>query len=198
MDDSRPNKKVRIYPWKLTTGLQPHRPRAPPAVNHTPLHPSVFKILLLLQRPASTPLCVQEHRESVNETLGIDLKFYCPRLFASVLETIDPEKMKFLVIASLCASVTSFHIPAPKAPVSKTALFAANGEVSKKIIVLGGDGFCGWPTSLYLSDRGHDVVVVDNLSRRKIDLDLGCDSLTPIQSPEVSDAVAIFIFQRQA
>ena len=61
----------------------------------------------------------------------------------------------------------------------------ANGE-SKKVIVLGGDGFCGWPTSLYLSDQGHDVVIVDNLSRRKIDLDLGCDSLTPIASMEVS------------
>jgi hypothetical protein len=55
----------------------------------------------------------------------------------------------------------------------------------KKVIVLGGDGFCGWPTSLHLSDQGHDVVVVDNLSRRNIDIELGCDSLTPIQSPEV-------------
>jgi hypothetical protein len=55
----------------------------------------------------------------------------------------------------------------------------------KKILVLGGDGFCGWPTSLHLSDQGHDVVIVDNLSRRKIDIELGCDSLTPIQSPEI-------------
>jgi len=54
----------------------------------------------------------------------------------------------------------------------------------KKVVVLGGDGFCGWPTSLYLSDRGHDVIVVDNLSRRKIDIELGCDSLTPIASAE--------------
>jgi len=52
----------------------------------------------------------------------------------------------------------------------------------KKVIVFGGDGFCGWPTSLHLSDQGHEVIVVDNLSRRKIDLDLGCDSLTPIQT----------------
>jgi hypothetical protein len=69
------------------------------------------------------------------------------------------------------------------------ALHAENGlnglEEKKKVMVLGGDGFCGWPTSLYLSDRGHDVIIVDNLSRRKIDLDLGCDSLTPIVSPEV-------------
>lgn len=61
----------------------------------------------------------------------------------------------------------------------------ADAATPKKILVLGGDGFCGWPTSLYLSDRGHDVVIVDNLSRRKIDIELGCDSLTPIQSPEV-------------
>ena len=62
----------------------------------------------------------------------------------------------------------------------------ANGTTKKKIIILGGDGFCGWPTSLYLSDQGHDVVIVDNLSRRNIDTELGCDSLTPIQSPDVS------------
>ena len=49
-----------------------------------------------------------------------------------------------------------------------------------KIIVFGGDGFCGWPTALYLSRRGHDVLIVDNLSRRKIDIDLGVNSLTPI------------------
>ncbi len=49
------------------------------------------------------------------------------------------------------------------------------------VLVLGGDGFCGWPTALYLSDRGHDVTVVDNLSRRAIDLELEVESLTPIR-----------------
>jgi len=49
-----------------------------------------------------------------------------------------------------------------------------------RVLVLGGDGFCGWPTSLYLSDRGHDVTILDNLSRRKIDVDLEVGSLTPI------------------
>jgi UDP-sulfoquinovose synthase len=51
-----------------------------------------------------------------------------------------------------------------------------------RVLVLGGDGFCGWPTVLYLSDRGHDVTIVDNLSRRKIDVDLEVQSLTPIRS----------------
>ena len=52
---------------------------------------------------------------------------------------------------------------------------------AKKIIVLGGDGFCGWPTSLHLSALGYDVLIVDNLSRRKIDVELECESLTPIR-----------------
>jgi UDP-sulfoquinovose synthase len=49
-----------------------------------------------------------------------------------------------------------------------------------KILVLGGDGFCGWPTSLHLSSKGHDIVIVDNLSRRQIDVLLEVQSLTPI------------------
>ena len=50
-----------------------------------------------------------------------------------------------------------------------------------KVFVLGGDGFCGWPTSLHLSDLGHEVTIVDNLSRREIDLELEVESLTPIR-----------------
>ena len=53
---------------------------------------------------------------------------------------------------------------------------------NKKVIVLGGDGFCGWPTALHLSKNGHDVLIVDNLSRRNIDNELEVDSLTPISS----------------
>jgi UDP-sulfoquinovose synthase len=53
-----------------------------------------------------------------------------------------------------------------------------------KIIVLGGDGFCGWPTALHLSARGHDVAIVDNLSRRRIDGELAIQSLTPIRAIE--------------
>jgi len=51
-----------------------------------------------------------------------------------------------------------------------------------KILILGGDGFCGWPTSLNLSNSGHEVLIIDNLSRRNIDNELGVISLTPIQS----------------
>ncbi|WP_269622000.1 NAD-dependent epimerase/dehydratase family protein [Prochlorococcus marinus] len=51
-----------------------------------------------------------------------------------------------------------------------------------KVFVLGGDGFCGWPCSVNLAEHGHDVLIVDNLSRRKIDIDLEVESLTPITS----------------
>jgi len=51
-----------------------------------------------------------------------------------------------------------------------------------KIAVLGGDGFVGWPTSLHLSSLGHEVHIIDNLSRRWIDTELGVQSLTPMDS----------------
>jgi UDP-sulfoquinovose synthase len=50
------------------------------------------------------------------------------------------------------------------------------------ILVLGGDGYLGWPTALYLSRRGHRVAVVDNFARRGYDLEMGVDSLVPIVS----------------
>ncbi len=54
-----------------------------------------------------------------------------------------------------------------------------------KVLILGGDGFCGWPTSLHLSSKGHDVLIVDNLSRRNIDNQLETSSLTPISTMSV-------------
>ncbi|WP_145104308.1 NAD-dependent epimerase/dehydratase family protein [Cereibacter sediminicola] len=51
-----------------------------------------------------------------------------------------------------------------------------------RIAVLGGDGFVGWPTALHLSDLGHEIHIVDNLSRRWIDAELGVQSLTPMDS----------------
>ena len=51
-----------------------------------------------------------------------------------------------------------------------------------KIAVLGGDGFVGWPTTLHLSNLGHEVHILDNLSRRWIDTELGVQSLTPMDS----------------
>jgi UDP-sulfoquinovose synthase len=49
-----------------------------------------------------------------------------------------------------------------------------------RILILGGDGYLGWPQSLYLSSKGHDVTIFDNLSRRHFDLESGFSSLIPI------------------
>jgi UDP-sulfoquinovose synthase len=51
-----------------------------------------------------------------------------------------------------------------------------------KIAVLGGDGYCGWATALYLSRQGHSVAIVDNFLRRQWDRDLGVETLTPIRA----------------
>jgi UDP-sulfoquinovose synthase len=51
-----------------------------------------------------------------------------------------------------------------------------------KVLVIGGDGYCGWATALHLSNKGYDVGILDNLSRRHWDSQLGVDTLTPIAS----------------
>jgi len=51
-----------------------------------------------------------------------------------------------------------------------------------KILILGGDGYLGWPTALHLSAAGHDVAVADNFARRGYDYEIGVDSLTPIET----------------
>jgi UDP-sulfoquinovose synthase len=50
-----------------------------------------------------------------------------------------------------------------------------------RILVLGGDGYCGWPTALYLSQSGHDVAIADSFIRRSWDHELGAQTLTPIR-----------------
>jgi UDP-sulfoquinovose synthase len=49
-----------------------------------------------------------------------------------------------------------------------------------KVLVIGGDGYCGWATALYLSNKGYEVGIIDSLVRRHWDLELGVQTLTPI------------------
>src|ERR1700678_3625874 len=60
--------------------------------------------------------------------------------------------------------------------------FSANAQrgCQMKVAVLGGDGYCGWATALYLSSKGHSVAIADNFSRRQWDHELGVQTLTPI------------------
>jgi UDP-sulfoquinovose synthase len=55
------------------------------------------------------------------------------------------------------------------------------GMLPGRVLILGGDGYLGWPTSLHLSARGIDVAIVDNFARRRWHLEQGTDSLTPIR-----------------
>ena len=48
-----------------------------------------------------------------------------------------------------------------------------------RVVVFGGDGFCGWPAALHLSNAGHEVLIVDNLVRRRADAEMRMCSLTP-------------------
>ena len=50
-----------------------------------------------------------------------------------------------------------------------------------RVAVLGGDGYCGWATALYLSIKGHSVAIADNFARRQWDHELGVQTLTPIR-----------------
>ncbi|HEY4094889.1 MAG TPA: NAD-dependent epimerase/dehydratase family protein [Baekduia sp.] len=58
-------------------------------------------------------------------------------------------------------------------------------DTPQRVLILGGDGFCGWPAALHLSARGHGVTIADNLARRAADVELGIASLTPIETLDV-------------
>jgi UDP-sulfoquinovose synthase len=58
-----------------------------------------------------------------------------------------------------------------------------------RVLVLGGDGYLGWPTALHLSGRGHEVAVADNLVRRQYDHEMGVESLVPIETLHTRIAV---------
>jgi len=59
-----------------------------------------------------------------------------------------------------------------------------------RILILGGDGYLGWPTSMDLAAKGHDVVAVDNYTRRTIAKDT--DSLALFETPDLEERAAIF------
>ena len=71
--------------------------------------------------------------------------------------------------------------PKEPLPVATTRDETHHEGKNMRVLILGGDGFCGWPTALHLSAQGHEVAIVDNLSRRKIDIELEVSSLTPIR-----------------
>ncbi|CAM6095233.1 unnamed protein product [Calypogeia fissa] len=82
-----------------------------------------------------------------------------------------------------------WRVAAPRAtavkdsPAAPSSVVGENGGSSrKKVMILGGDGYCGWATALHLSKKGYEVAIVDNLVRRLFDEQLGSQTLTPIAS----------------
>ena len=48
-----------------------------------------------------------------------------------------------------------------------------------RVLVLGADGYLGWPTCMYFSRMGHEVIGADNYFRRNAALELDCETLIP-------------------
>src|SRR5256885_246848 len=68
---------------------------------------------------------------------------------------------------------------------------------SMRILVLGGDGYLGWPTALHLSESGHEVGIADNFVRRQYDHELGVESLVPIEPLAVRGAPSHEVSRRR-
>ena len=59
-----------------------------------------------------------------------------------------------------------------------------------RILILGGDGYLGWPTAMHFAAKGHDVWVIDNYLRRQIALETCSEALIP--TPNLNERAAIF------
>lgn len=80
------------------------------------------------------------------------------------------------------ATTLSANREAPNEPSQGIHQTSSEPSKSKRVMVIGGDGYCGWATALHLSKKGYEVAIVDSLVRRLFDHQLGVDSLTPISS----------------
>ena len=120
-------------------------------------------------------------REAAKEC-GLHMNPLTGRLERAVKSGGTAESTPAPELRTIRASATSVaeSTHAARAALS-TQFIKTEGRKIMKVLVLGGDGFCGWPTALHLSAQGHDVAIIDNLSRRNIDIELECESLTPIR-----------------
>ncbi|XP_028761507.1 UDP-sulfoquinovose synthase, chloroplastic-like [Neltuma alba] len=89
------------------------------------------------------------------------------------------EKSKSRVVR---ATAISTNQEAPTQSSSGSPQSSGVPSKSQRVMVIGGDGYCGWATALHLSNKGYEVAIVDSLVRRLFDHQLGLGSLTPISS----------------
>lgn len=111
----------------------------------------------------------------------------CLRMGARQSQFWSRTKNKAFVVDGV-GKVRPFHsrtvsATAVKEAATPVAPFVANGEKkNKKVMIVGGDGYCGWASALHLSKLGYEVAIVDSLVRRLFDEQLGMQTLTPIAS----------------
>ncbi|PKI70691.1 hypothetical protein CRG98_008924, partial [Punica granatum] len=92
----------------------------------------------------------------------------------------QPEKRH--TFSTVRASALPVSQEAPTQAASGSTSTSDGASKKTRVMVIGGDGYCGWATALHLSKKGYEVAIVDNLIRRLFDHQLGLDSLTPISS----------------
>ncbi|KAK9109408.1 hypothetical protein Sjap_017468 [Stephania japonica] len=98
------------------------------------------------------------------------------------LKKVTFQRQKPLRSLTVCATTLPIGQDAPPQPTNGFDQSYRDSSKRKRVMVIGGDGYCGWATALHLSKKNYEVAIVDNLIRRTFDLQLGLDSLTPIAS----------------
>ncbi|KAK9809587.1 hypothetical protein WJX73_004670 [Symbiochloris irregularis] len=109
------------------------------------------------------------------QALSGQLKSQCPRQVGIPSQVTDKRRTQQ-------RKVTTAVIAPGVVPVIPALPENGRGASGRRVIIIGGDGYCGWATALHLSARGYAVCIVDNLVRRNYDAQLGLDTLTPISS----------------
>ncbi|RLM99119.1 hypothetical protein C2845_PM06G23140 [Panicum miliaceum] len=152
-------------------------------------YPSIRSIPIPLSR--SAPLRPLAAAALVPRRVGAARRAISRRRVGALLLLLQNSKCSNLSLKSTSKRQKKSYVTCASAAVQgqKQTPLTGSQEVSghssskpKKVMVIGGDGYCGWATALHLSNKGYEVAIVDNLVRRLFDHQLGLDSLTPITS----------------
>jgi UDP-sulfoquinovose synthase len=139
--------------------------------------------LLSISSSLNLSSATKSHLSSLNQPSN----FHFPSSFINKLQILTSPLKKINLRKSSRKIVTRIDattLPASQETEKTESHSGSNGAPSgkKRVMIIGGDGYCGWATALHLSKKNYKVAIVDNLIRRSFDHQLGLDSLTPISS----------------
>ncbi|CAI5461684.1 unnamed protein product [Closterium sp. Yama58-4] len=141
---------------------------------------------------AATTARLQSPLASASSASSAKASLKCAASSSRVPPSLTPSPLSQHVVSQIKSSLprkyrrsasvyaTSTTEASTQAPASSSD--SSGGPSKGRVMVIGGDGYCGWATALHLSEQGYDVSIVDNLSRRLFDEQLGSQTLTPIAS----------------